>query len=862
MSHNGEHSKGLDDSHCKLLRKQRGWKKGSITKRINQIEEIMKENGSRTRIRSLFDSMLEVRKDAKEINQKLEDLGEDTESWVDDLDYQVDNIKAKIDEYIELRQGDPPSETGASWLIGKFLQDDVEEDASKLETKMKKFSKGPEQTSMVTSNLSTTMSTMPKVYASAATTFSAGFNKPMYTNPGRSKVDPTPFQLMNITKTQDSTIKECNQVDSWIDELDATKPPSDQTINKLDNSLATWFVQQGLPRIRIPWFDGTPSHYVDFITSFRDLVHSQDYLSTLQRCIYLHQAVRGEVKRSIQGFRNDFEGYVMALKRIKYMFGQRSRIAEAVISKVVNYKPINNRDQDSLTEFYYTLSDCLVTLRKLNYVSDLYSTDILRQACTKLPQYLLHKWADYCLILRRTCEPNLAHLEGWLQERILASKDSYLPRKGEDRKDQRDQRDPKRGPGKQYQQQDGQLFTGKVGNGKTSNKLYNSCYLCEDKHRVHKCPKYVAMDPSERFEMAKKKRLCYNCLKKDHFTSKCQSKNSCFTTGCTERHHTSLHEYFTEQAAKESFSGNTQTAEPGGAVYLSVVPVRLKGLNSSSITTYALLDTGSQSTLMRSDIANKLQLKKKDRNITITTINDAGSKTKVKETSLRVENKDNGKGVDIEHCYIVPKTSFHMPKQQYPSTMMENMKDEKGIKLHNALSEEIGLLIGADAPSVHIPIEIKEGKEKQPFAIKTIFGWTLFGACGQPETISINNLMIKSDDDLHQSVKRLWDQDFLTNPSDRDEAPSIEDQRCYERLESETIFNDGKYQVPMLWKTGITLPNNRNFAEKRFNQLQAKLRKDPELRKLYDASMVKYLESRYARKMSPEEAFNEHPRTW
>ena len=805
--------------------------------------------------------MLEVRKDAKDINQKLEDLGEDTENWMDDLDYQVDSIKAKMEEYIESRQADPPSEPGGSWLLGRFLQTDIEEDASKLQMRMNAVSIGQEHAPVVSSNSSTTIAPTPTVYTSAATTFSAGFNKPINTNTFRQRVDPTPFQLMNATKTKDFVAKESNQVDSWIDQLDVAKPPHDPTVGKLDNSLATWFVQQGLPRIRIPWFDGTPSNYVDFITSFRDLVHNQDYLSTLQRCVYLHQAVRGEVKRSIQGFRNDFEGYVMALKRIKYMFGQRSRIAESVIGKVVNYRPINNRDQDSLTEFYYTLSDCLVTLRKLNYVSDLYSTDILRQACTKLPQYLLHKWADYCLLLRRNCEPNLTHLEGWLQERILASKDSYLPRKGDDRKDQRDQKDQRRS----NQQQNGQLFTGKIGNAKSklkdSNRPYNTCYICNDKHRIHKCPQYISLDPPERFEMAKKNKLCYNCLKKDHFTSKCQSKNNCFNAGCTERHHTTLHEYFTEQAVKQ-FTGSTQTVEPDGTVFLSVVPVRLKGLDSSSIITYALLDTGSQSTLIRSDIANKLKLKKKDRKITITTINDTGSKTRVKETSLRVENKDDGVGVDIEHCYIVPKTSFYMPKQQYSSTMMEKMKNEQGIKLHNALSEEIGLLIGANAPSVHIPIEIVEGKEAQPFAIRTMFGWTLFGACGQPKTISMNNLIIKSDENLHQSVKRLWDQDFMTNPSDRDEAPSIEDQRCYEKMESETTFNNGKYEVPMLWKKEITLPNNRSVAEKRFNQLQARLRREPTLRELYEGSMVKYLESGYARKMSPDEAAKEHSRTW
>ena len=111
---------------------------------------------------------------------------------------------------------------------------------------------------------------------------------------------------------------EANQVDSWIDDLDVTKPPRDKIEVKMEDSLATWFVQQGLPRIEIPWFDGSPEHYVELITSFKDLVHEQGYLSILQRCIYLHQAVKGEVKRSIQGYRNDYKGYVMALTQINW----------------------------------------------------------------------------------------------------------------------------------------------------------------------------------------------------------------------------------------------------------------------------------------------------------------------------------------------------------------------------------------------------------------------------------------------------------------------------------------------------------------------------------------------------------------
>ena len=81
-----------------LLRRQRGGKKGSITKRINLIEDIMKVNGSRTRIRSLFESIFPVLKEAEEINQHLEELGDDTDDYMDDVKLHVDIIKSKIEE--------------------------------------------------------------------------------------------------------------------------------------------------------------------------------------------------------------------------------------------------------------------------------------------------------------------------------------------------------------------------------------------------------------------------------------------------------------------------------------------------------------------------------------------------------------------------------------------------------------------------------------------------------------------------------------------------------------------------------------------------------------------------------------------
>ena len=59
---------------------------------------------------------------------------------------------------------------------------------------------------------------------------------------------------------------------------------------------------------------------------------------------YLLQHLRGEAKRSVQEFTNDKVGYIAALQRLKYIFGQKSKVAQAQLWKVIHDKSISNDD--------------------------------------------------------------------------------------------------------------------------------------------------------------------------------------------------------------------------------------------------------------------------------------------------------------------------------------------------------------------------------------------------------------------------------------------------------------------------------------------------------------------------------------
>lgn len=408
-----------------------------------------------------------------------------------------------------------------------------------------------------------------------------------------------------------------------------------------------------------------------------------------------------------------------------------------------------------------------MTLRKLNYVSDLYSTDILRQACRRLPPKLLYRWAEHCLGIRsRRCEPNLTHLEAWLQQRVLASKESYLPHSGNNYatstrySEQPRNTDQNNRTNKGWQKGNENITNQNPWNGSVQNKTFISpCHLCKENHSLQRCPKYKEMDVNTRFETTKKLKLWYNCLRKDHFTSRCTSKNSCFETGCSERHHTMLHKYFTgekhtdkskkPEAPFPKFSGETQLSDlTKGTVYLSVVPVQLVGSGSAIVSTYSLLDSGSQSTLLQQDIAKRLKLRTVRKTISISAIKDTGKPLKVQETALEVESKENGSKIQISQCYIVPKPLFHIPSQIHPADLAVHLKHLEGIRLHSVESNQIGILIGANFPSVHIPLETRTGKESQPFAIRTLFGWALFGTYGRTDNLSFNKLQIEPETDL------------------------------------------------------------------------------------------------------------------
>ena len=85
-------------------------KKGSITKRIQQIDRIVGEGDSRSKIEFLVSALIEVQKAMQGVCEELMTIATDTDSeYLDNENLRIDTCIAEAKEYLERRKNDPPS---------------------------------------------------------------------------------------------------------------------------------------------------------------------------------------------------------------------------------------------------------------------------------------------------------------------------------------------------------------------------------------------------------------------------------------------------------------------------------------------------------------------------------------------------------------------------------------------------------------------------------------------------------------------------------------------------------------------------------------------------------------------------------
>ncbi|CAH8638870.1 unnamed protein product, partial [Dicrocoelium dendriticum] len=479
----------------------------------------------------------------------------------------------------------------------------------------------------------------------------------------------------------------------------------------------------GLPKREIVRFDGDPMKYWLFIRSFQANVMS----ITSNPCVrlsYLINYCEGQAREAIEScvILDPEEGFLDAMETLKSRFGRPHLIARAYIESLVKGPSIKANDSEALHRLAGQMKTCLNTLQQLNYEADLNATVTVSAVIRRLPYSFQLDWSKKATSILRTCrEPAFKDLYQFVCDvaetvTTQAMYSNEIMRRTEgpytaDRPQSRGNRITT-------------LATG--GTVPQTQRRAPSCVACTAHHYLDQCPRFQAFDHSERLLLVSGKSLCELCLKANHTSELCRSRVTCGFNGCQLKHHPLLHEAKTNQLTSPRAVVN-ETNVSWGRIALGIIPILLRG-KTKSLVTNALLDPGSDSSLVDEQLLQRLDLPARPSVVQIATVN--GDSTMCSQVvRLELQPLEGGKSLHVDHAWAVKR----MPKVQRIIPEPERLRSWEHLKdlpFIDGCDEGVGVLIGMNVPEAHWVLEHRYGKPSDPFAIRTPLGWILLGPVG------------------------------------------------------------------------------------------------------------------------------------
>ncbi|XP_067950522.1 uncharacterized protein [Watersipora subatra] len=558
----------------------------------------------------------------------------------------------------------------------------------------------------------------------------------------------------------------------------------------------------------------------------------------------LKKFISGDARRCVEGFLLDdsLNSYTEARKLLQERFGKKVNIARHLKKKLKDWPKIGNRDGQALQQFADFLSHLLSAKQTVSHLNSLDESESNEEMLEKLPDWLKIKWKYQIRKYEKDHDdyPPFSVFKEFINEE--ASTANILGTKESTRSDKFSELN-RRANLKQLQTL--QASTSKDRKSMTTEQSTKYCKKCDQyNHHTAQCNLLVKATYEEALQFFKENHLCFHCGKGNHKHNECSNRWKCKV--CKRSHPDCLHKSRSDwesekpqqynktekipvaQSSQASPKDSTQPSkehivamakQPNQIGLLSMLlPVTILSGNGREMTVYALLDNGSDTTNITENAVDQIKLKSygEPEKVTICTL--AGEETRYRK-KYKFSIKGTGPAADSSSFSIVALEQKTIPhnKNQIPTEKLDLAVD---------------MLIGRDNSHLLAPHESIIADASEPFAMRTVLGWTLCG--GNPSADALpSSCFATQNDEFHDiNDQRKMSQNDMT---------------FLKILESGTkTTDDGSLSLPLPFTTTPYMPNNKSQALKRLKQLIKRLQGDAILKSEYFKFMQDMINSGHA----------------
>ncbi|XP_050535103.1 uncharacterized protein LOC126902121 [Daktulosphaira vitifoliae] len=594
-----------------------------------------------------------------------------------------------------------------------------------------------------------------------------------------------------------------------VDQISPTNiMTSTRTINNTSNQPSI----VNLAPLNVPTFSGCYKEWSTFNDIFIALIHENEALSDVQRFFYLKNSLAGDALKVIQ--------------------------LQQHTKAIYDLQSIDEESSRSLRQFIDELMGNMKALENLGHDTNKWGQLLIHVILTKLDEKTLRAWEKQASKNKVSkVEELIDFLNNHFQ--MLEAVESATKVNGVS---ENKFKDKKRN---NYEQQKKTVFHS------TQKKF--KCYMCnETSHAIYHCKKFLELNIKDRRSKINQLNICEVCL------SQQSESHACKFSGCRkcgEKHNTLLH--LSEEIDNENLISTHITCINQKHVLLSTAIIIIQGKSKEKFVVRALLDSGSQTNFITTDLAQKLKLQKKRVNIGIAGVDNSMSKSYY-SLKTTIQSRDNNYSNELEFLSL-PKITSLLPTEKIN---INNVKIPAGIMLadpHYYVPKEIDVLLGAECFYTILMAGKHTQNDNEIIFQETRLGWIVAGiatsSCNKTTNTFFNSVVIENKVNLNELMSKFWKLEEINSENQY----SSEERACVEHFER-TVKRDhtGKFIVKLPLKNDIEqLGESKSMAMRRFLSIENKLRNNLNLRESYVEFMNEYAQLNHM-----EESEIEHQKSY
>ncbi|XP_054287840.1 uncharacterized protein LOC129003568 [Macrosteles quadrilineatus] len=589
-----------------------------------------------------------------------------------------------------------------------------------------------------------------------------------------------------------------------------------------------------LPKLEIEPFDESITAWPNFYALYTSMIHKNACLTKVEKLTYLRSLLKSHALSLIDTLAISEDNYDIAMQILIERYQNKRLLASSYLDKILSFRQMTEDSTNSFSNFMEVFNSNLSAVKVLD-IDDLFDFTMLHIGLRSLTPSTRKDFESHH---SSNDIPKFEDLIKFVQQQLKILEITNDP-KGKSKPHKPTQFS------KPSSSRSAMLSTVNTIHYDKGKNASLTCPCCQDiSHKIYGCSKFKGMSVAQRYDQAKKSALCFSCLG-SHMISDCKSKSKCFK--CSGKHHTLLHRSDNSQVT-ESKPNAGNNVEPKTCHYtntcsstnmlLSTAIIGIRDNDGELKQVRAIIDGGSQTSLITTECVERLGLKRRYSKITLMAVANTSVSQNKGSVMCSISPISTPETELTTEAIVVPKISSDQPNIQLDRSVQSKFSNLKLADPTFDQSAPIDFLLGSDL-YYDIILDSHNIIKGQPSALATIFGWIIGGKVPSISSTNENSYFLTCCESVDKSIKRFWETESVNtkkpiNPED------IETENHFQT----THFRDetNRYVVSLPVRSdNISLPNTREIAKHRLINLESRLKKTPTMYQEYRDFLNDYI---------------------